>query len=64
MGNTELVKVRAKSITRRAEMVDVSAILKKEEGNFTDKDLYDFGLEKTLDQRVLLKKFRSAIAKG
>ncbi len=64
VGNTDLVKVRAKSITRRAEMVDVSAILKKEEGNFTDKDLYDFGLEKTLDQKVLLKKFRSAIAKG
>ena len=64
VGNTDLVKVRAKSITRRAEMVDVSAILKKEEGSFTDKDLYDFGLEKTLDQKVLLKKFRSAIAKG
>ncbi len=64
VGNTDLVKVRAKSITRRAEMVDVSAILKREEGNFTDKDLYDFGLEKTLDQKVLLKKFRSAIAKG
>ena len=64
VGNTDLVKVRAKSITRRAEMVDVSAILKKEEGSFTDKDLYDFGLEKTLDQKVLLKKFRFAIAKG
>ena len=64
VGNTDLVKVRAKSITRRAEMVDVSAILKREEGSFTDKDLYDFGLEKTLDQKVLLKKFRSAIAKG
>ena len=64
VGNTDLVNVRAKSITRRAEMVDVSALLKKEEGNFTDKDLYNFGLEKTLDQKVLLKKFRSAIAKG
>ena len=64
VGRTELVRVREKSITHRAEMVDVSRLLRRVEGDFVHKAPYDFHLEKTLDSRVLLKKLKTALREG
>ena len=53
-----------------AAALDLDAILKNPYGKegacvtFRQEDVYDFQLEQTLDQRVLLKKFAPALKKG
>ncbi len=64
VGHTEYVRVREHSITHRAEMVDISGILERVEGDFVTKDPYDFHLERTLDSRVLLKELGGALKAG
>lgn len=60
VGRTDLLKVREHSISRRAEMVDLNKVLgnRNVDGSnavhFEPEDVYDFKLEKTLDERVLL----------
>ena len=59
VGRTDLLKPKEKQITRRAEMVQLDSLLGKEyaaaqERHFLQERVYDFGLEKTVDERVLL----------
>ena len=59
VGRTDLLKPKEKQITRRAEMVQLDSLLGKEyaaapERHFLPERVYDFGLEKTVDERVLL----------
>ena len=69
VGRTDLLKRKDKMPSARAEKVDLSNIL----GNpyagtklagYTHKQPYDFKLEETLDESVLLKKLKSALANG
>ncbi len=70
VGRTDLLKVRSHAITHRAEMVDLSKILgnRNAEGSnavhFEPEDVYDFKLEKTLDERILLPAMQKADATG
>ncbi len=65
-GRTDLIKVREKKITKRAELVDMSKIISNEYADFEEKTfnsdkLYDFKLDETIDETILLKKFKNAI---
>ena len=69
VGRTDLLKRKDKMPSARAEKVDLSNIL----GNpytgvklagYTHKQPYDFKLEETLDENVLLKKLKSALVNG
>ena len=69
MGRTDLLKPVEHSISHRAESVDLSGILKNpyagEKGtSFEPRDVYNFHLERTLDQKILLKKLASALLAG
>ncbi len=68
-GRTDLVKVKEKKVTRRAELVDMSKIISTEYANheerlFNPNNSYDFKLSETVDEAVLLKKFKKAIESG
>ena len=65
VGRTDLLKVRAVPAGSRASELDLSALLQnpllETSGvHFDPKDAYDFGLEKTPDMRVLMKKFKKS----
>jgi len=67
VGRTDCLKKREDLITDRAEEVDMSSILDPEYANakgsrFDQKKVYDFHLEKTLDESVLLKKFEPVLS--
>lgn len=70
VGRSDLLKVKDKAQNPMAGKIDLSAILENpfaKEGEavtFNQADVYDFQLEKTLDEKVLLKKFASALKKG
>ena len=58
VGRTELLKCRPHQRTHRAELVDVSPLLARAESSpvrFDPKDVADFELESTLDERVFMK---------
>ena len=58
VGHTEFLRVREQKVTHRAETLDLSALLSPLPPVHSDpKDAYDFGLEKTQDERVLLPAF-------
>ena len=64
VGRTDLLRPRENRITHRADTIDLSAIL----GNlppqhYEEAEKYDFHLEKTLDDSVLLPAFRPYIRK-
>ncbi len=69
VGRTDLLKPR-ENLTERQRQVDLSRILVhpyRESGvkcTFDPRQVYDFELEKTLDERVLLKQLGKAIAAG
>ncbi len=69
-GRTDLLKVRDHSVTKRAAMVDLSRILDNPwqnsglENHFIPERVYDFELEKTLDEAVLLEQMGKALKKG
>lgn len=69
VGRTDLLKVKD-NLTEQQKKVDLSMILSnpyegsKEKVTFDAKQVYDFQLEKTLDERVLLKQLDKAIAAG
>lgn len=69
VGRTDLLKVR-ENLDERMKKVDLSKILSnpyvgtKEKVTFDPKQVYDFELEKTLDEKVLLKQFEKALATG
>ena len=65
VGRTDLLRPRENRITHRADTIDLSALL----GNlpaqhYEEAEKYDFHLEKTLDDSVLLPAFRPYIRKG
>ena len=65
VGRTDLLRPRENRITHRADTIDLSALL----GNlpaqhYEEGEKYDFHLEKTLDDSVLLPAFRPYIRKG
>ncbi|HBD40764.1 MAG TPA: glutamate synthase subunit alpha, partial [Lachnospiraceae bacterium] len=64
VGRADLLK-RRDNITGRAANVDLSNILNtdfcKEKICYHEKNLYNFELEKTLDEKVLVKKFAKAL---
>lgn len=70
VGRSELLKVRENPENQVASKIDLSAVLEnpyKDCGKsvtFAPSDAYDFQLEKTLDERVLLKKLGTALQKG
>ena len=69
VGRTDLLKPVERSISRRAESVDLSGILCNPyagapETSFDPRDAYDFHLEQTLDQSLLLKKLAAALIAG
>ena len=70
VGRTDLLMQKKASEHSGAAALDLDAILKNPYGKegacvtFRQEDVYDFQLEQTLDQRVLLKKFAPALKKG
>ncbi len=69
VGRTELLKKKEDIPYERARKVDLSNILDNPyEGirfrGYYDKQEYDFKLEQTLDEQILLKKLKSALANG
>ncbi|MBP5441863.1 MAG: glutamate synthase large subunit [Treponema sp.] len=58
VGRSDLLKLKEKPYASRAKLVDMSRIL-GESGNvcFKKEDVFDFELEKTLDEKVLLPAF-------
>ena len=69
VGRTDLLKVK-ENLSEQNKKVDLSLILSnpytemKEKVTFDPKQVYDFKLEKTLDEKVLLKQLEKAIATG
>ena len=69
VGHTELLKVKD-NLTDRQQKVELSAILSnpyegsRKKVTFDPKQAYDFELEKTMDESVLLKQLGKAIASG
>ncbi|MCD7734159.1 MAG: glutamate synthase subunit alpha, partial [Clostridiales bacterium] len=70
VGRSDLLKVREHMVTDRAATVDLSRILNNpwiddpRPQHFVPEDVYDFQLEKTLDESVLLKRMGKNLAKG
>ena len=70
VGRTDLLKQRESAVNSRAAAVDLSAVLGNPyigEGyktHFDPADGYDFKLEETVDQSVLLAKLGNALKKG
>ena len=69
VGRTELLKRKEGISSKRAQKVDLSNIL----GNpyagmklagYQEKQIYDFELENTVDERIFMKKLKSALASG
>ena len=57
IGRTDLLRVKPSEDGSREHLMDLSALLHKSEPcHFEPKDAYDFHLEETLDEKVLLKK--------
>ena len=68
VGRSDLLQVREKLVTHRAETLDLSALLQNPWGDhvphFNPQDAYDFHLERTADMRVLLEKLSRALKSG
>ncbi len=69
VGRTDLLKVK-ENLTKRQQEIDLTQILAnpyeytKQKVTFDEKQVYDFELEKTLDEKVLLKQLNKAIDAG
>lgn len=70
VGRTDLLKKREKAVNQCAATVDLSAILNNpyldgaHKTHFDPADRYDFHLERTVDEAVLLSKLGGALKKG
>ncbi|MDD4688769.1 MAG: glutamate synthase large subunit [Eubacteriales bacterium] len=63
VGRSDLLKMKDKQITHRAESVDMSGVISG--GNnvhFDREELYDFELEKTIDMKVLIPEFKTHLS--
>ncbi|MBR7084514.1 MAG: glutamate synthase subunit alpha, partial [Oscillospiraceae bacterium] len=57
IGRTDLLCVKDEPEHSRAQLMDLTALMhKKENSHFKPEDAYDFHLENTLDEKILLKK--------
>ena len=69
IGRTDLLKVKDDE-NAKAKKVDLSAILdssfanERKENKYIEKNKYDFELEKTIDEKVFLPKFKKALQSG
>lgn len=70
VGRSDLLKRKEHPESQMADKIDLSAILnnpfanKKQKVTFDPKKVYDFHLEKTMDEKVLLKKIGDQMRKG
>jgi len=70
VGRTDLLKIREEAHSDKIGKIDLSGVLynssknPKEKTIFDPKHVYDFELEKTQDQKVLLKKLNKALESG
>jgi glutamate synthase (ferredoxin) len=69
VGRTDCLRMKAKQITERAAMVDLSAIINPayvsaKERHFDPAHVFDFHLEKTVDEAQLLPKFAASLKSG
>ena len=67
VGRTDLLKKRD-DLSDREQQIDVSAIVDNDVDyvpiRYDEKDLYDFKLSDTLDEKVIIKKFKKAFREG
>ncbi len=69
IGRTDLIKVKENG-NNPAGKVDLSAVIdssfagERKENRFNPKNQYDFALEKTIDEKLLLPKLKKALASG
>ena len=69
VGRSDMIKKKDHVSTSRAEKINLDAILKNpyantgEQVTFNPEDAYNFELEKTIDEKVFLKEFRTALDK-
>ncbi len=67
-GRTDLLKVKESCETGKYGKVDLSPILNNpfagDKISYTKKNVYDFELEKTIDEKVFLKKMKTALDEG
>nr|MCR5716266.1 glutamate synthase large subunit [Lachnospiraceae bacterium] len=69
VGRTDCLRMKDHQVTERAETVDLSMLLdrsyaKSAHRHFKPKNAYDFELEKTIDEAVLLPAFAEALKTG
>ncbi len=69
VGRTDLIKVRERTVTKRAAMADLSQILynvdaPSDEKHFRKENVYNFELEKTVDESVIIPAFKTALKTG
>ncbi len=69
VGRTDLLKKKDQISNERAKKVDFSAILGNpyvggKVAGYDKKLVYDFELDKTIDEKIILKKLRQALAAG
>lgn len=70
IGRTDLLKIREDiAEDERTKRLDLSAIInnpfvKDKKRLFNPKDIYDFKLNKTIDEKIFLKKFKNALETG
>ncbi|MFI3252860.1 MAG: glutamate synthase large subunit [Eubacteriales bacterium] len=69
VGRTDLLRMRPQQITSRAQMVDLSAVINSsfvgaEKSRFDPNDVFDFKLDTTIDETILVKKFKEALKSG
>ena len=61
VGRTDLIRPREKRITHRADCIDLAPVIGGlHPVHFEKKDSYDFRLEKTVDESVIIPAFRKA----
>jgi glutamate synthase (ferredoxin) len=69
VGRSDCLKMKEHQITRRASMTDLSSIIDPryagaQERHFAPEHIYDFHLERTVDEAQLLPKFAKALRTG
>ncbi|MFI3172789.1 MAG: glutamate synthase large subunit, partial [Eubacteriales bacterium] len=69
VGRTDYIRFKEQQVTHRAAAVDMGAIISQtyaheEKSHFVPEDIFDFKLNETKDEAILLKKFKKALSTG
>ncbi len=69
VGRTDCLRLKKRQITKSAELVDLTSIIDRNKvrfrgRHFNPEKLYDFHLENTLDESILLPAFENAFKEG